>query len=319
MILRRLSILYALSATWPAGPAAAQGRSDTLTLDQALERARRNRPQLLVARAARAEARAGLGVASAIPNPVLQYKHTEGSPSEEAIVEQRLDWLFTRWTDRSAARAGLRGAEADSIILAAELGRNVRLAFFHALAAERTHDLVLAMSRSADSLVGFAVQRVRAGDLSAQEREQVSVEAGRVRQLLSRAAEARAAARAELGRELGSPSAETTPAGALDRGLDGTWPAAAGEESLPIVRRAVADSAAEHARARGATIRRLPIPSLRLGREWDDQGPFSEGATGVVGFSVPVPLWNIGSSAAGLARARADRAAAAAGEARLEA
>lgn len=304
------ALLIAVSALAP--------QRDSLTLEQALALARRARPQLRVAEATRAEARAGVGAVSAIPNPVLQYKHTEGSPSDEAILEQRLDWMLTRWPDRNAAQAGLRGATADATRIAAELSREVRVAFYQARAALESLRLVTALGASADSLATFAAGRVVAGDISALEREQFAVEAGRVRQMVSRAAEAAALAGAALVRALGQESGEQPPAGPLDQGLDAPWPSAAGAGSVPALQRALADSAVEQARFRAATLRRLPFPSLRIGREWDDNGPFSNGATGILGFAVPLPLWNIGSGTAAVARARATRAAAAAGEARLE-
>lgn len=292
---------------------------DTITLERALEAAQRTRPQLGVIRSVTAEARARVGVAGVVPNPVLQYKHSETSPTSEANLEQRLDWIFARWPERSAAKAGLRGAEADSVRLAAELGREVRIAFYQAIAASSTRSLATGNASSADSLTILAARRVETGDISVIEREQFEVEAGRLRQLLSRAAEAQELARAALARATGSPGiAAAILSGTLDDGLDTPWPARPVADELPLLRRAFADSAAEHSLYRAATIHRFPIPSLILGRKWDDGSPFAGSANAVLGFAVPVPLWNIGSAQAGVARARAQRAAAFAGEARLE-
>lgn len=291
---------------------------DTLTLERALERARLARPQITAARALTAGARARVGIAGTLPNPVLQFKHSESSPTEEAGLTQPLDWLFGRGAERAAARAGVRGAEADSAFLAATIAHQVRLAFYEALAADQVQALAIAQGATADSLAAFAADRVRAGDISVLEREQFEVEAGRVRQQRSRAAEAHQVSVAALARALGVTGITPVPAGGLDRGLEAGGPAPLIGDEPPALRRAVADSAAEDALARAAALRRVPIPSLMIGREWDSKGPFSNGSRATFGFSFPVPLWNIGSGPARLARARADRAAADLAEARLE-
>jgi cobalt-zinc-cadmium efflux system outer membrane protein len=291
---------------------------DTLTLERALERARLSRPQMEAARALTAGARARVGMAGTLPNPLLQFKHSESSPTEEAGLTQPLDWLLSRGADRAAARAAVRGAEADSALLAATIAHQVRLAFYEALAADQAHALTVAQGTMADSLATFAADRVRAGDISVLEREQFEVEAGRVRQQRSRAAEARQVSGAALARALGSTGIALVPAGGLDHGLDAASPAPLVGAEPPALRRAAADSAVEGALARAAALRRVPIPSLVIGREWDTSGPFSNGARAVIGFTVPVPLWNIGSGPARLARARADGAAADLAEARLE-
>ena len=295
-------------------------QSDTLTLERAIESARRIRPQLAYIGSVTAEARGRAGIAGAVPNPVLQYKHAETSPTSEANLEQRLDWIFARWPERGAARAGVRGAQADSARLEAELVRDVRIAFFQAVAASLAYELAFGNGASADSLTTIAARRVTSGDISVLEREQFAVEAGRLRQLLYRAVEAREIARAGLARATGNPAATgAVLSGALDAGLNTSWPARPGSEELPLLRRALADSATEHGLYRATTIRRFPIPSLILGRKWDEGSPFAGGTDAILGFTVPVPIWNIGSAPAAVARARAERAAALAGEARLEA
>ncbi|MCL4867077.1 MAG: TolC family protein, partial [Gemmatimonadales bacterium] len=157
-----------------------------------------------------------------------------------------------------------------------------------------------------------------AGDISVLEREQMEVEAGRVRQIHSRAEEARVVAMVALRRALGGSEALGVPVGRLDRDLDTPWAAGAAGLDPPVLRRALADSAAGDALAHAATLRRVPLPSLMLGREWDANGPFANGSRAVIGFSIPVPLWNIGTGPASLARARADQAAANLAETRLD-
>jgi cobalt-zinc-cadmium efflux system outer membrane protein len=292
---------------------------DTLSLEAALARAHQHRPQVQAARALTQEARARLGIAGTVPNPLLQFKHVTGAGSEEAILEQRSDWLFLRWSERSSARAGIRAAEADSSRLAALISREVRVAFYEALAGLETVRITRSLQAATDSLARFAADRVSAGDLSALEREQFGVEAGRVRQLLSRAEERSRVALAGLAQALGQSFGLSHPSGPLDDGLDQPWPGPPDPEILPFLTRALADSARDHSLATSATLRRFPYPSLRLGREWNSGGPFGGQAAAIVGFAVPIPIWNVGTGPARLARAAANRSAAAAGEARLEA
>ncbi|MDZ4674109.1 MAG: TolC family protein, partial [Gemmatimonadota bacterium] len=291
---------------------------DTLTLERALERARATRPQLQAAQALTAGARARVGIAGTIPNPILTFKHSETSPIEDASISQPLDWLLTRGANRAAARAGLLGAEADSALIAAQVGYEVRVAFYTSLAASESWRLVAAQAATADSLVAFAAERVRAGDISVLEREQFEVEAGRVFQLGLRSYEARLAAAISLRRVLGGAITTLVPVGRLDRGLDITLPI--GDQGLgsPLLQRAVADSAAQRALSQASALRRIPFPSLMLGREWDADGPFANGSRAVIGFSIPVPIWNIGTGPASLARAQVDQAAANLAETRLE-
>src|SRR5215212_1238411 len=112
------------------GPAA-----DTLTLQQALARARTNRGTAEVAAARVAAARAGLRVAGAVPNPMVSYSHSESPPRYHFLVDQSLDWLLRRGRDRQAARFGIGSAEADSALTVAEQDRDVRVAYYSARAA----------------------------------------------------------------------------------------------------------------------------------------------------------------------------------------
>lgn len=292
---------------------------DTLSLEAALARAHQRRPQVQAARALTQEARARLGIAGTVPNPLLQFKHVAGAGSEEAILEQRSDWLFLQWSERSAAHAGIQAAEADSSGLAARVSREVRVAFYEALAGFETVRITRSLLVAADSLARFAAERVSVGDLSALEREQFAVEAGRVRQLLSRAEEQSLIAQAGLAQALGQAIGLSRPVGPLDQGLDQPWPGPPPAGTLPFLARALADSAREHSLATAAGLRRFPYPSLRLGRAWNSGGPFGPEAAAIIGFTAPIPIWNIGTGPSRLARAQANRSAAVAGEARLEA
>jgi cobalt-zinc-cadmium efflux system outer membrane protein len=62
----------------------------------------------------------------------------------------------------------------------------------------------------------------------------------------------------------------------------------------------------------------VPFPSFQAGVEWNDPTDATRGATILIGFSLPLPLWQTGGAPAAAARARAADAAARLREARAE-
>jgi cobalt-zinc-cadmium efflux system outer membrane protein len=296
---------------------ALQTPGDTISLAQALERARRSRGTPAAAAASVAEARAALRAAGAVPNPTVSYSHSESAPRNHFLVDQPLDWLLRRGSDRAAARAGIDRAVADSSQTVVELLRSVRAAFYRARASRLAAELVTAQAVLADSVSRVAGARLRTGDISQLEQEQAALDAARARQAAAAARETARSDAAELARAIAWEGAPPTPAGALDSTVDQLPDSAIDLARLPAVRVAAADSAAAAAEARSAGRARVPLPTLQSGTEWGDES--DPGALAVIGVAVPFPLWNLGGGTAGQARARAARAAALAGEARLDA
>ena len=296
---------------------ALQSSGDSLSLAQALERARHARGSVTAAAAGVAEARAALRVAGTIPNPTVSYSHTEATPRNHLLVDQPLDWLFRRGSDRSAAQAGVSRALADSSLAVVGLLRDVRAAFYRARASRLAESLVRAQAALADSVARLAAARLRAGDISLLEQEQAAQEAARARQTAAAAREAARVNEAELARAIAWEGPPPTPTGALDAGVDQLPDTTIDVAALPGVRTAVADSAAAAAQARSAASARIPLPTVQSGAEWGDES--QPGTLGVIGIAVPFPLWNIGGGKAAEAEARATRASALAREARLDA
>jgi len=296
---------------------ALQGPGDSVSLSSAVARARTARGQTIVAASQVAEARAALRTAGAITNPTASYSHSGSFPQEHFLVDQPLDFLFRRTHDRSAARAHIAGAESDSGQAMAALVREVRTAFYGALASGISAKLVEAQAAYADSVAMIAAARLRAGDISLLEQEQAEQEAGRARQALSTAREAAAVAGAAFARVIAWDRTEPPrPVGSLDADLS-TPLGEPTSDSLPMVRTAIADSTSAAALARSAAVSRIPLPTLQGGAEWGD--PTQPGTLGVIGVALPIPLWQSGGGPAAEARARARRAAALTAETRLEA
>jgi len=299
-----------------------QGLGDSLSLRDALARARTERAQVKAAGAGVAAARAGVRVAGTIPNPVASYSYTDDPPRQHASLDQSLDWLLTRGADRSAAQSQVRRALADSLRGAAELAAEVREAFYGTLAAAELERVTDEQGLVADSLVRIADRRVAAGDIAELERSQLVLEAARAAQRRSRAREAAGVAWARLARAIAWPSSTSRPAlaGRLDDGLPAAPLADLTDTTSlrsPVIEAAVADSEAGEERARRMSLARVPLPSVVAGADWDDPGG-QRGALAVLGISLPLPLWQRGGGALAQARAEAARAAAATAEARLD-
>jgi cobalt-zinc-cadmium efflux system outer membrane protein len=294
--------------------------SDTLTLDQALARSRMARGQLAAATARVAAARAALRVAGAVPNPTVSYSHTESAPRFHLLVDQPLDWLLRRGQDRRAARFGIGSAEADSSLTAADLEREVRVAFYTARAAAVAESLSRAQVALSDSVARISGARLQAGDISLLEAEQARLQAAQSRQSLSSVREGSRIAASDFARAVGlDPLAPPVAAGSLDANLDSPPTGAVTLEKIPSLVAAIADSGSAHALARSAAIGAIPFPTLQSGAEWKDPAEPNAGALAVFGLALPLPLWHHGSGTTAEAQARADEAAARVREARFSA
>jgi cobalt-zinc-cadmium efflux system outer membrane protein len=294
--------------------------TDTLTLEQALSRARTGRGTTAAAAARVAAARAAFRVAGTVPNPTVSYSHSESAPRYHLLVDQPLDWLLRRGGERQAARFGIGAAEADSSLTIAQQEREVRVVYYTARAAVVAESLGLAQTALSDSVAHISAARLRAGDISLLEAEQARAEAARSRQNLSSVREDARVAASDLGRVVGlDPMAPPIPIDQLDAELDHLSLQPVALERIPAVRAAVADSGSAAALARSASIAAVPLPTIQSGAEWDDPTEPNAGALAVFGVSIPLPLWNHGAGSAAEARARATEAAAGVREARLTA
>jgi outer membrane protein, heavy metal efflux system len=293
---------------------------DTLTLKQALTRARTSRGTTAAAAARVAAARAALRVAGTVPNPTVTYSHSESPPRFHLLVDQSLEWLLRRGRDRQAARFGIGSAQADSSFTVAEQDHEVRVVYYTARAAIIAESLSIAQTALSDSVAHISAARLRAGDISLLEAEQARAEAARSRQNLSSVREGAQVAASDLGRVVGlDPAAPPLPVDQLDTDLDRMSVQAVEVESVPSVRVAVADSGSTAALARSASIAAVPLPTLQSGAEWEDPTEPNAGALAVFGISLPLPLWQHGAGSTAEAQARAAAAAAQVREARLTA
>jgi cobalt-zinc-cadmium efflux system outer membrane protein len=287
-----------------------------LGLSEAWQSALQRRGLARSASAAIAGADAGVRLAGQVPNPGLSVSHTGSTPRGHLLVDQPFSWLLTRGPDRDVARAALQRSQVDSAVDLARLGAEVRGAFYGALSREERRRLRSDQQLVADSLVGIARRRYRAGDIAQFELEQVELESSLQSQLLGAEGDEVAVARASLAATIGWPSDSLPPlTGGLDDGLIETRDSVAAFD-LPAVRAAEADSSLAALSVHSAKRARIPFPSLEVGTEWDD--PAYPGQNfAVVGLAIPVPLWDWGGGQIALAKARAEGASAQLLETRL--
>jgi cobalt-zinc-cadmium efflux system outer membrane protein len=294
---------------------------DSLSLDAALARARAMRSAGAVGASTIADARDALRAARQLPNPTASYSRSQSPPRQHLTLDQPLDWLLRRNLDIAAARAGLDAARSDSLAGMRDLEREVRIAYFRALATRESFRLADEQAAIAESLVTIASRRLAAGDISELERDQVALEAERARLSASNLREEMRVAESDLRRVLvWAPDAPMYLSDSLDKDLDAPHADSARVvANLPSVRSAVAESLSSALTLRSVRRPHFPIAGFEVGAEWDDPSEPHAGLQELVGVTVPIPLWHVGTREAELARAHAARDAAKAREARREA
>ncbi len=304
----------AIAAATPLAQGSAV-KADSVSLSDALARARTARPAAALGRGVAAHARGEASLLAAIPNPTLQYERADLEPVTTYRVTQPLAWLVERPSDIAAARATRARGVADSAQTLAELGGDVLATYFEAVAGHERLRVSLELAAAADSIVRLAERRVAAGDISALELDQFAQEARRARLALSLAREQERAATAALTLAIAPGAAiELVARDPLELGLDGLTSVRARADSaavdgLPRVRAALAAARSAEAAAAAARWAMLPIPSVFAARECCELG----GSNNLLGLSLQLPLLSQGrelaaerAGAATVARARAE-------------
>lgn len=286
---------------------------DSLSLDQALRMARTERPAVRAVAADVARARAAVRVAGTVPNPIGGYSYTEDTPRQHLSLDQSFEWLLTRGPSRAAANADVQRALADSTQAGADLAAEVRSGFYGAVAAAEVARLTREQQVLADSIVAIARARLARGDIPLLEQEQLTLEAIRAAQRHARAQEATEVAGGRIAQLVGWRKTGTVPVltGRLTDGLEVDTRMRNDSVVMvtPRVLAAQQDSVALDLRARSAARAGVPLPTLQVGADWDD--PAAQNTPlAVIGFSIPLPLWQHGAGASAVARAEANRSTA---------
>jgi cobalt-zinc-cadmium efflux system outer membrane protein len=282
-----------------------------VTLAEALRLARAANPDLAAARADAATARAQREAAVALPNPVLSASTskipTDGTPAAtgrgDGFFDRSYDTVISagqlveiagkRSSRRASADAGIAAADARLADAGRLLDAAVVKAYVAAAVAARSAALERESADAFERTAAIAREREAAGDVSASDRAQVEIAAGRFRADAVQAGLAAANASRALAALLNRPavalaedldalaSAAPEPAGAADD----VALLAARPDVLALdaaVRRADADLALQRAF-------RVPDPTFTM--QYERQPP-DQGNTLGAGVSFAVPLFN---------------------------
>jgi cobalt-zinc-cadmium efflux system outer membrane protein len=298
-----------------------------ITLAEALRLARESNPDLAAARADLEGARAAREAAGTLPNPILSYSTskipTDGTPAGtvygndfysrayDTVVSagQLVEIGGKRSNRRASADAGIAAAGGRFEDAARLLDASVVKAYVAAAVAARSAALTRASAASFARTVTLAREREAAGDISAAERAQVEIAAGK---LLADAAQAdlgAANARRSLAALLNRPSV------ALAEDLDalaagGEEPGPAGDDGGILAKRPdllALDAAVRRADADLALQKAFRVPDPTLQVQYEREPPDQRNTFGF-GVSFPLPLFNRNAGAIRAASVAAESA-----------
>lgn len=300
--------------------------SQTVTLTQAQSQAFQRNWDLLAARSDVDIAVAQRIVAREFPNPTLNLGMSKISvdpahPSSGtglwernydsvAAVNQLFEMGGKRRDRRISTQAGVEGAEARLADARRTLDLAVARAYVAALQAEASSQVLRQSAASLGREAEIAGVRLRAGDISTADRNQIEILSQRL-QLDAQAAEANArTARINLGLLLGASGGQGDfrLADKLENIANESVP-----DSVPSPAAGRADLRAAEAATRKAEAdlklqKAMRVPDLTLLAQYEHQPPDQPNTVGF-GVSFPLPLWNrnrgnISAAAAQLEQAR---------------
>ena len=184
--------IFIVAILFAAGPGIAQAvDAPVLSLGQALRAAAENF-DVAIARAAVDGAHSDLLAADHAPLPLLSVKAgsidlQHGIGPGSLLADKRidksvgLDWTWERGDKRvlrnAAARSGMKAAQSDFLEMRIEQQLQAQAAFYDLLAAQQSEREIKAIAESAQAMAGVLRQRLRAGDVSAQDLARVEIEA----------------------------------------------------------------------------------------------------------------------------------------------
>lgn len=283
-----------------------------MTLDEALELAAGQSPELRAARAETAAAEAEIQSSALWENPELELEaegiggDNSGIDSAEytALLAQTVPVFGKKRIERRIAGTAAEAARFGELQTGLEFELRVREAFVDVQAEEKSAAVRSEQVDLATDFLETAQKRYEAGAAAEIEvlRAEMQLEESR---LAFQAAENRLqAARNQLARLLGLPEIEPLEGDffqPLDRAIEQIPEKLNAESSNPFIQygRAVEDQAA--AEAELARRSRIPDLTLAAGARYEEEG---HGQTWLFGASIPLPLWNRGRAeilSAGLA------------------
>jgi outer membrane protein, heavy metal efflux system len=292
--------------------------TNALTLDEAIRLALANNPSLRASGAQLDAAAARAFQARKWSNPELELAAEEWplengrgfSDSKQTIgVAQMLPFPGKKSLDRRIGDEGVKLSEAEVTLRRTELVRDVKAAFFNALAAGQRLIVAGELLQVAESSAATARKRVDAGAAAYQEqlRAEILLEEARVE--LSNDERALGAARQTLVTLLGRPDFKDAPlAGALAETPEDDLLRSPATDVLarhPSLRAAQAN--VDRARLESRRARLEPYPDMKAGVAGGRLGDTDESII-ELRFSVPLPIFDTGKGKRREAEANLTRA-----------
>jgi len=304
------NICVPLLAAICVAPAWAQ---PSLTLADALERARQSNPELRALALEAAAVDAAGRQAALPPNPALEYVR-EGTASQGGSSTIQLSIPLELGGKRAArmvvARAGSRAAALELAVGKARVEAEVAAAYHQTWLAQQHVALAAQVSESGRRSSDAAARRVLAGKISPVEeaRARVAEANWRMEGVTAQREldEARIRLASLLGSEAGVLGTLSAPASPEDAALP---PAQLDQmvATAPAIERAAAEVEAGDASVQLERAQRIPDVSFIVGSK--REGPERERLRqNIIGVSVPLPLFNRNQGAILAAERRADKA-----------
>ena len=291
--------------------AGGSAQASALTLEQALAHALRDNPDYLAARQETAAAAGARQQAGLLPNPELAFEVEDtrsASQTRSITLTQPFELGGKRAARVAVAEANAGVVDADLEARRYALRADIIQGFYELLLAEEAVRLAKQSQALAQRSLDSSGAQIRAGKLSPVSGTRAEVEQVTQRLELRRALQQRDNARVSLARQLGVSVIELgEPVGDLDR-----LPEPPGEARLlqairqtPAMLKARQQVAAGDADVDLQRSQRYPDVRVSLGSQYDEL----EGErVNLVGFSLPLPLFDRNQGNLLAASSRADQA-----------
>jgi len=280
------------------------GAQQPVTRAQAVSAALARGARVALGRADTSAARGLVRSARAFPNPTLAASYTKDLPQYHAALDLPMDLPWLRGARIGAAESAREAARLGFAFERAAIRFDVETTYTNALAAARRADLSRRTAVDADSLRKIAELRRQVGDVSELEVRLAAVNAGQLENIAVDDSLAALGTLLSLQLQMGLSGDEPTIVLADSLVPPAATEAAEGRALLPV---AAAEATLRSAERSLAFSRRSRFaPNLELGFDTGDPTSASpHQLLPVVGFSLPLPLFNW--SGGEVMRAMADR------------
>ncbi len=298
-----------------AAPATAQ---QPLTRADAVQAAETRGSRLALARADTAISAATLAGARMLENPTASASYSKSVPQYHASLDIPLDFLWLRAARVGVARAALVSARYRFAFERAAAAFDADTAYTRALSAAAHARLSRRNAMDADTLLRMATIRRDAGDASELDVQLATVAAGQAANTATDDSLAVIAAILDLQAVIGLPADRPLVIPVDSLTMPPSQAIMTDSGSPPQV---AAAEAALRSEQQGQLLARrgwLGAPSITAGFETGDPKGDEPGVLPLVGFSIPLPLFNRNGAAIALAGANIARAEAELAVARRE-